>query len=43
MNPAASPDCAAGYRCCLAFEHPVYRSFRDRAPAVWSNGDDASR
>lgn len=21
-------------RCCLAFEHPVYRSFRDRAPAV---------
>jgi cell fate regulator YaaT (PSP1 superfamily) len=21
-------------RCCLAFEHPVYRSFRDRAPRV---------
>jgi cell fate regulator YaaT (PSP1 superfamily) len=21
-------------RCCLAFEHPLYRSFRDRAPAV---------
>jgi cell fate regulator YaaT (PSP1 superfamily) len=23
-------------RCCLAFEHPVYRSFRDRAPRVGS-------
>jgi cell fate regulator YaaT (PSP1 superfamily) len=21
-------------RCCLAYEHPLYRSFRDRAPAV---------
>jgi cell fate regulator YaaT (PSP1 superfamily) len=21
-------------RCCLAFEHPVYRDFRERAPAV---------
>jgi cell fate regulator YaaT (PSP1 superfamily) len=21
-------------RCCLAFEHPLYRSFRDRAPRV---------
>ena len=21
-------------RCCLAFEHPIYQSFRDRAPAV---------
>lgn len=21
-------------RCCLAYEHPVYRSFRDRAPRV---------
>jgi cell fate regulator YaaT (PSP1 superfamily) len=21
-------------RCCLAFEHPMYRSFRDRAPRV---------
>lgn len=21
-------------RCCLAFEHPVYKSFRDRAPRV---------
>ncbi len=21
-------------RCCLAFEHPVYRSFRDRAPRM---------
>lgn len=23
-------------RCCLAFEHPVYRSFRERAPRVGS-------
>jgi len=23
-------------RCCLAFEHPVYHSFRDRAPRVGS-------
>lgn len=23
-------------RCCLAFEHPFYRSFRDRAPRVGS-------
>jgi cell fate regulator YaaT (PSP1 superfamily) len=23
-------------RCCLAFEHPMYRSFRDRAPRVGS-------
>jgi cell fate regulator YaaT (PSP1 superfamily) len=23
-------------RCCLAFEHPAYRSFRDRAPRVGS-------
>ena len=23
-------------RCCLAFEHPVYKSFRDRAPRVGS-------
>ena len=21
-------------RCCLAFEHPTYKSFRDRAPRV---------
>ena len=21
-------------RCCLAFEHPLYRSFRERAPRV---------
>ena len=21
-------------RCCLAFEHPLYKSFRDRAPRV---------
>jgi cell fate regulator YaaT (PSP1 superfamily) len=24
-------------RCCLAFEHPLYRSFRDRAPRVGRN------
>jgi cell fate regulator YaaT (PSP1 superfamily) len=23
-------------RCCLAYEHPMYRSFRDRAPRVGS-------
>jgi cell fate regulator YaaT (PSP1 superfamily) len=23
-------------RCCLAYEHPLYRSFRDRAPRVGS-------
>lgn len=23
-------------RCCLAFEHPLYKSFRDRAPRVGS-------
>lgn len=23
-------------RCCLAFEHPIYKSFRDRAPRVGS-------
>jgi cell fate regulator YaaT (PSP1 superfamily) len=21
-------------RCCLAFEHPTYKSFRDRAPRM---------
>ncbi len=21
-------------RCCLAYEHPLYKSFRDRAPRV---------
>ena len=23
-------------RCCLAYEHPLYKSFRDRAPRVGS-------
>jgi cell fate regulator YaaT (PSP1 superfamily) len=26
-------------RCCLAYEHPVYRSFRERAPRVGSRVD----
>jgi cell fate regulator YaaT (PSP1 superfamily) len=26
-------------RCCLAFEHPLYRSFRDRAPRVGGRVD----
>ena len=27
-------------RCCLAYEHPLYRSFRDRAPRVGAQGRD---
>ena len=27
-------------RCCLAFEHPLYKSFRDRAPRVGPQGRD---
>jgi cell fate regulator YaaT (PSP1 superfamily) len=34
MNPGRITGLCGRLRCCLAFEHPVYRSFRDRAPAV---------
>src|SRR6478735_12652533 len=34
MNPGRIQGLCGRLRCCLAFEHPVYRSFRDRAPAV---------
>jgi cell fate regulator YaaT (PSP1 superfamily) len=29
-------------RCCLAFEHPLYKSFRDRAPRVGSQVETPS-
>ncbi len=34
MNPGRITGLCGRLRCCLAFEHPVYKSFRDRAPAV---------
>jgi cell fate regulator YaaT (PSP1 superfamily) len=34
MNPGRITGLCGRLRCCLAFEHPVYRSFRERAPAV---------
>lgn len=34
VNPGRVTGLCGRLRCCLAFEHPVYRSFRDRAPAV---------
>jgi cell fate regulator YaaT (PSP1 superfamily) len=34
MNPGRVTGLCGRLRCCLAFEHPLYRSFRDRAPAV---------
>ena len=34
MNPGRVTGLCGRLRCCLAFEHPVYRSFRERAPAV---------
>jgi cell fate regulator YaaT (PSP1 superfamily) len=34
MNPGRITGLCGRLRCCLAFEHPVYRSFRDRAPAL---------
>ena len=34
MNPGRITGLCGRLRCCLAFEHPVYRSFRNRAPAV---------
>jgi cell fate regulator YaaT (PSP1 superfamily) len=34
MNPGRITGLCGRLRCCLAFEHPLYKSFRDRAPAV---------
>jgi cell fate regulator YaaT (PSP1 superfamily) len=34
MNPGRITGLCGRLRCCLAFEHPLYRSFRNRAPAV---------
>ena len=34
VSPGRVTGLCGRLRCCLAFEHPVYRSFRDRAPAV---------
>lgn len=34
INPGRVTGLCGRLRCCLAFEHPTYRAFRDRAPAV---------
>jgi cell fate regulator YaaT (PSP1 superfamily) len=34
MNPGRITGLCGRLRCCLAYEHPLYRAFRDRAPAV---------
>jgi cell fate regulator YaaT (PSP1 superfamily) len=34
VNPGRVTGLCGRLRCCLAFEHPVYKSFRDRAPAI---------
>jgi cell fate regulator YaaT (PSP1 superfamily) len=34
VNPGRVTGLCGKLRCCLAFEHPLYRSFRDRAPAL---------
>ena len=34
MNPGRITGLCGRLRCCLAFEHPLYKAFRDRAPAV---------
>ena len=34
MNPGRITGLCGRLRCCLAFEHPMYASFRERAPAV---------
>jgi cell fate regulator YaaT (PSP1 superfamily) len=34
MNPGRITGLCGRLRCCLAFEHPTYKSFRDRAPRV---------
>lgn len=39
VNPGRVTGLCGRLRCCLAFEHPVYRSFRDRAPAVGQTVD----
>jgi cell fate regulator YaaT (PSP1 superfamily) len=39
MNPGRITGLCGRLRCCLAFEHPLYRAFRDRAPAVGRSVD----
>jgi len=39
VNPGRVTGLCGRLRCCLAFEHPLYRSFRDRAPAVGQTVD----
>lgn len=39
VNPGRVTGLCGRLRCCLAFEHPVYRSFRERAPAVGQTVD----
>ena len=34
MSPGRITGLCGRLRCCLAFEYPLYRSFRDRAPAL---------
>ena len=34
MSPGRITGLCGRLRCCLAYEHPIYRSFRDRAPAL---------
>ncbi len=39
VNPGRVTGLCGRLRCCLAFEHPLYRSFRERAPAVGQTVD----
>ncbi len=39
VNPGRVTGLCGRLRCCLAFEHPVYRDFRDRAPALGQTVD----
>lgn len=39
VNPGRVTGLCGRLRCCLAFEHPIYRSFRERAPAVGETVD----
>ncbi len=34
VNPGRVTGLCGRLRCCLAFEHPLYLSFRERAPAI---------
>jgi len=39
VNPGRVTGLCGRLRCCLAFEHPLYKSFRDRAPAIGQTVD----